>query len=236
MLRSVVETLADPANLPAVFFCNAGKDRTGVVAAMVLGLLGVDDETVAADYALTQDVLDQIYAATQRDYPVDVKAWRNLSPDMRYARAETMLEFLELLRGAGWRLGGVRGVVGSADGRGRRRCARHCSKKLWRNQVSPPKRSIRLEFRRLDARGPGELPRPRGLRDGRRPHGAPPSPVPQRRAVPAHRVRRRAGRARSGVTTLIDFRTPHELGVARFRWDGHPRRRARAPADDRHDS
>ena len=95
---TVVETLADPATMPAVFFCNAGKDRTGVVAAMVLGLLGVDDETVAADYALTQDVLDQIYAATQRDYPVDVKAWRNLSPDMRYARAETMLAFLELLR------------------------------------------------------------------------------------------------------------------------------------------
>ena len=50
---------------PAVFFCNAGKDRTGVVAAMVLGLLGVDDETVAGDYALTQEVLDAIYAATQ---------------------------------------------------------------------------------------------------------------------------------------------------------------------------
>ena len=33
-----------------------------------------------------------------RDYPIDVKAWRNLSPDMRYARAETMLAFLELLR------------------------------------------------------------------------------------------------------------------------------------------
>lgn len=94
----VVETLADPANAPAVFFCNAGKDRTGAVAAMVLGLLGVDDETIAADYALTQEVLDQIYAATQRDYPVDVKAWRNLSPDMRFARAETMLEFLGLVR------------------------------------------------------------------------------------------------------------------------------------------
>ena len=44
--------------MPAVFFCNAGKDRTGAVAAMVLGLLGVDDETVAADYARTQEVLD----------------------------------------------------------------------------------------------------------------------------------------------------------------------------------
>lgn len=102
--------LADPTNAPAVFFCNAGKDRTGVVAAMVLGLLGVDDETVAVDYARTQEVLDRIYAATQRDYPVDVKAWRNLSPGMRDARAETMTEFLGLVRE---RLGGWDDYVAS---------------------------------------------------------------------------------------------------------------------------
>jgi protein-tyrosine phosphatase len=91
--------------VPAVFFCNAGKDRTGAVAAMVLGLLGVDDETVAADYARTAEVLEAIGAATSRDYPTDVKAWRNLSPDMRTARAETMLEFLQLVqeRVGGWR-------------------------------------------------------------------------------------------------------------------------------------
>jgi protein-tyrosine phosphatase len=99
----VVETLADPAATPAVFFCNAGKDRTGVVAAMVLGLLGVDDETVAADYARTQDALDAIRAASRADYPADVRAWRNLSPDMAFARAETMRAFLDLVRA---RLGG----------------------------------------------------------------------------------------------------------------------------------
>ena len=100
----VVETLADPGAVPAVFFCNAGKDRTGAVAAMVLGLLGVDDETVAADYARTQEVLAAIGAATSRDYPTDVRAWRNLSPDLRTARAETMLEFLQLVqeRLGGW--------------------------------------------------------------------------------------------------------------------------------------
>ena len=101
----VVETLADADSLPAVFFCNAGKDRTGAVAAMVLGLLGVDDDTVAADYARTGEVLAAIGAATSRDYPTDVKAWRNLSPDMRTARAETMLEFLQIVRErvGGWR-------------------------------------------------------------------------------------------------------------------------------------
>lgn len=94
----VLALLADPARTPLVFFCNAGKDRTGVVAAMVLGLLGVDDEAVAADYARTQGALDAIRLASRRDYPSDVQAWRNLSPDMREARAETMLAFLDLVR------------------------------------------------------------------------------------------------------------------------------------------
>jgi protein-tyrosine phosphatase len=100
----VVRTLADPASTPAVFFCNAGKDRTGVTAAMVLALLRVPAAVIAQDYARTQDVLDAIHAASRRDYPVDVTAWRNLSPDMRFARAETMLELLGLVatRLGGW--------------------------------------------------------------------------------------------------------------------------------------
>lgn len=36
---------------PVVFGCWAGKDRTGIVAGLVLSLLGVDDEHVARDYA-----------------------------------------------------------------------------------------------------------------------------------------------------------------------------------------
>jgi protein-tyrosine phosphatase len=46
--------LTDPAAYPAVFHCAAGKDRTGLLAAVVLGLLGVSDEDIIADYALSQ--------------------------------------------------------------------------------------------------------------------------------------------------------------------------------------
>lgn len=94
----LVALLADPTHAPVVFFCNAGKDRTGVAAAMVLGVCGVPDDLVADDYARTQAALDAIRAASRRDYPADVKAWRNLSPDMAHARAETMRSFLTLLR------------------------------------------------------------------------------------------------------------------------------------------
>jgi protein-tyrosine phosphatase len=54
---TVVELVADSTGHPVVFFCAGGKDRTGLVAALVLGALGVDDETIAADYALTAGVL-----------------------------------------------------------------------------------------------------------------------------------------------------------------------------------
>ena len=51
--RRMFETLALPAALPAVFHCIAGRDRTGVAAALVLGSLGVSADDIAADYALT---------------------------------------------------------------------------------------------------------------------------------------------------------------------------------------
>ena len=52
-LRQIFDVLAAPGALPAVFHCVAGRDRTGVVAALVLGSLGVSAEEIAEDYALT---------------------------------------------------------------------------------------------------------------------------------------------------------------------------------------
>lgn len=45
--------LGDDDGLPAVFHCHAGKDRTGIVAALLLEALGVNRETVLDDYELT---------------------------------------------------------------------------------------------------------------------------------------------------------------------------------------
>jgi hypothetical protein len=52
-----LNTLAGGSNLPAVIHCTAGKDRTGVLSAIILGLLGVDDEQIMADYCLTNQVI-----------------------------------------------------------------------------------------------------------------------------------------------------------------------------------
>lgn len=44
----------------AVFHCSAGKDRTGIVAALILEVLGVDNDTITADYLLTNEVIEGI--------------------------------------------------------------------------------------------------------------------------------------------------------------------------------
>lgn len=43
---------------PLVFNCSAGKDRTGVAAALLLTALGVPREQVVADYAMSDDIVD----------------------------------------------------------------------------------------------------------------------------------------------------------------------------------
>jgi len=43
-----------------VFHCAAGKDRTGILAAAILALLGADADAIAVDYARTHPVLENI--------------------------------------------------------------------------------------------------------------------------------------------------------------------------------
>ncbi len=53
-----VHLLADEAAYPAVFHCVTGKDRTGVLAALVLDSLGVDHDAILHDYAVSQEAMD----------------------------------------------------------------------------------------------------------------------------------------------------------------------------------
>ena len=52
-LASAMRVLAAPGALPGVFHCAAGKDRTGILAMLILGSIGVPHEYISADYALT---------------------------------------------------------------------------------------------------------------------------------------------------------------------------------------
>lgn len=57
-IRSVLELIAEQlADGPVLFHCWAGKDRTGVITALLLALVDVPPEIIAADYALSYDLL-----------------------------------------------------------------------------------------------------------------------------------------------------------------------------------
>jgi protein-tyrosine phosphatase len=49
----IMATLADAENNASMYHCAGGKDRTGVISALLLGIAGVPDDTIAEDYALT---------------------------------------------------------------------------------------------------------------------------------------------------------------------------------------
>jgi protein-tyrosine phosphatase len=53
----VLAAIADAPDGAVVFHCAAGKDRTGLVAALLLRLAGASIDDVAEDYALTFDLL-----------------------------------------------------------------------------------------------------------------------------------------------------------------------------------
>lgn len=58
VFSDVIHAAADPANLPLVIHCTAGKDRTGLAAALLLLALGVPEATVIADYTLSNHAFD----------------------------------------------------------------------------------------------------------------------------------------------------------------------------------
>ena len=65
---ATLQLIADPANRPVVIHCTAGKDRTGIVVAILLSILGVEDEDIVADYHVTTanmaPIVDRIRAAS----------------------------------------------------------------------------------------------------------------------------------------------------------------------------
>lgn len=79
-LRHIVELAAEADEKPLLFHCVAGKDRTGITAAILLGLLGVDDETILDDYELTT----QLWTPKRMEQLADLIAEHNLDADNLY--------------------------------------------------------------------------------------------------------------------------------------------------------
>ncbi len=87
--------------------CAAGKDRTGLVCALLLGLVGVPDEVVAEDWNLSNRCLREQYGRAVRTIPHGTHERLRLERQLRTSEP-TMLAMLSWLRA---RHGGVEGYL-----------------------------------------------------------------------------------------------------------------------------
>jgi protein-tyrosine phosphatase len=97
-LAEAFALLAETDALPAVFHCAVGKDRTGLLAALVLSALGVDDVTVATDYGLSREAMTRMFAWVERQGPEAKAAWQRVPASHLAAEPEALLRVLAGLR------------------------------------------------------------------------------------------------------------------------------------------
>lgn len=96
-IKTVFEKIAEvPLEQAVLFHCTAGKDRTGIIAALALALVGVSDETIAEDYSLTDTYLAPLLQ-TWRDQAA--RAGRDMAAfeAYLYAKPENMVTMLSEL-------------------------------------------------------------------------------------------------------------------------------------------
>lgn len=72
--HDLFERLSDPANLPTVFHCTAGKDRTGWAQAVLLTILGVPHDIIVKDYELTDRYLAPQASSVTRTFAPGISA------------------------------------------------------------------------------------------------------------------------------------------------------------------
>lgn len=77
-----------------VFHCSAGRDRTGMVSAMLLSLVGVDEEEIVADYAAGVVAVNEHYAHHPHPHEVSLPP-EALAPWLNEVRSH-LREFLRL--------------------------------------------------------------------------------------------------------------------------------------------
>ena len=93
-IRETLATLSEPGARPALFHCAGGTDRTGIIAALVLGIAGVPSETIVEDYTLSARYLTEMYFA-EWESPEEGFTWETYQA--RYCPPEVMQKTLQHL-------------------------------------------------------------------------------------------------------------------------------------------
>jgi protein-tyrosine phosphatase len=105
-LRTIAN--ADPGAV--LFHCHAGKDRTGLIAMFVLAIAGVPDETIIADYTLSDQNLASIHDEILARFEGQPERQQHLKR-LLHIRPEYMQATLQLLQD---RYGGPLGYLSAA--------------------------------------------------------------------------------------------------------------------------
>ncbi len=93
---------------PILIHCTAGKDRTGILVAMLLDLLGVDAETIRADYLKSSSIVTPEFTQTIGDQIFD-KSGERLSESEIRAMLAVAPAYLDAA------LGAIRAAHGSVE-------------------------------------------------------------------------------------------------------------------------
>lgn len=97
-VAAFLDLACDPEAYPLVFHCFAGKDRTGILTALVLGLLQVSDDDIAADYALSQVAMVRLLDWLRAQPGEDATELESSAAAIVAAEPATMTAFLEGFR------------------------------------------------------------------------------------------------------------------------------------------
>jgi protein-tyrosine phosphatase len=104
LVGQAVAAIARAPEGAVVIHCAAGKDRTGLISALLLGLAGVPADTIAADYAMTAELLRPREQEWLASVPPEERAEREALLARYAPTAEVMLA---VLAGLEERHGGV---------------------------------------------------------------------------------------------------------------------------------
>ncbi len=114
-VAEAIRILAKAANLPAVFHCSVGKDRTGVLAAVILGMLGVPDDVIVDDYTLSRPAMVRLLEMFRREYPDSSEIVERYAPVILAVDPATMAGFLAGIRADYGSFGALAEALGVAS-------------------------------------------------------------------------------------------------------------------------
>ena len=97
-LAAALRVIAEPDSTPLVFHCAAGKDRTGLLAALLLELLGVPDEYIVADYGKTAEGMERMKVWALAQSPEAAERFAEVPPHFFASPPAVMQALFDELR------------------------------------------------------------------------------------------------------------------------------------------